>query len=116
MDLYVQVHVRRHLPSAVPWISEDRLLTPLCVDSSCFHFHLQRRYSLATKGAVNIHVRSNVTWGLTSTEITYGLLDLATVLAFVFLLPAALLIAYCHNTAKPQEHQGYIKLLLCAAA
>ena len=26
LDLYVQVHARRHLPSAVPWISEDRLL------------------------------------------------------------------------------------------
>ena len=26
MDLYIQVHARRHLPSAVPWISEDRLL------------------------------------------------------------------------------------------
>ena len=26
-------HACRHLPSAVPWISEDRLLTPLCVDS-----------------------------------------------------------------------------------
>ena len=25
MDLYIQVHARRHLPSAVPWISEDRL-------------------------------------------------------------------------------------------
>ena len=30
MDLYIRVHARRHLPSAVPWISEDRLLvTPL---------------------------------------------------------------------------------------
>ena len=28
MDLYIQVHARRHLPSAVPWISEDRLLGP----------------------------------------------------------------------------------------
>ena len=27
MDLYVQVHVRKHLPSAVTWISEDRLLS-----------------------------------------------------------------------------------------
>ena len=27
MDLYIQVHARRLLPSAVPWISEDRLLT-----------------------------------------------------------------------------------------
>ena len=26
MDLYIQVHARRLLPSAVPWISEDRLL------------------------------------------------------------------------------------------
>ena len=26
-------HACRHLPSAVPWISEDRLLTPLLVDS-----------------------------------------------------------------------------------
>ena len=26
MNLYIQVHNRRHLPSAVPWISEDRLL------------------------------------------------------------------------------------------
>jgi len=26
MDLSIQVHDRRHLPSAVPWISEDRLL------------------------------------------------------------------------------------------
>ena len=26
MDLYIQVPARRHLPSAVPWISEDRLL------------------------------------------------------------------------------------------
>ena len=26
MDLYIQLHVRRHLPRAVPWISEDRLL------------------------------------------------------------------------------------------
>ena len=26
MDLCIQVHARRHLPSAVPWISEDRLL------------------------------------------------------------------------------------------
>ena len=26
-------HTCRHLRSAVPWISEDRLLTPLCVDS-----------------------------------------------------------------------------------
>ena len=25
MDLYIQVHARRHLPSAVLWISEDRL-------------------------------------------------------------------------------------------
>ena len=25
MDLYIQVHARRLLPSAVPWISEDRL-------------------------------------------------------------------------------------------
>ena len=27
MDLYIQVYARRHLPSAVPWISEDRLLS-----------------------------------------------------------------------------------------
>ena len=26
MDLYIQVHARGFLPSAVPWISEDRLL------------------------------------------------------------------------------------------
>ena len=26
MDLFAQIHARRHLPSAVPWISEDRLL------------------------------------------------------------------------------------------
>ena len=26
MDLYILVHARRLLPSAVPWISEDRLL------------------------------------------------------------------------------------------
>ena len=26
MDLYIQLHARRHLPRAVPWISEDRLL------------------------------------------------------------------------------------------
>ena len=26
MDLYIQLHAPRHLPSAVPWISEDRLL------------------------------------------------------------------------------------------
>ena len=26
LDLYIQVHARRLLPSAVPWISEDRLL------------------------------------------------------------------------------------------
>ena len=26
-DLYIQVHARRLLPSAVPWISEDRLLS-----------------------------------------------------------------------------------------
>ena len=26
MDLDIQVHARRLLPSAVPWISEDRLL------------------------------------------------------------------------------------------
>ena len=26
IDLNIQVHARRHLPSAVPWISEDRLL------------------------------------------------------------------------------------------
>ena len=26
MDQYIQVHARRHLPSAVPWMSEDRLL------------------------------------------------------------------------------------------
>ena len=25
LDLYIQVHARRLLPSAVPWISEDRL-------------------------------------------------------------------------------------------
>ena len=24
--IYIQVHARRHLPSAVPWISEDRLI------------------------------------------------------------------------------------------
>ena len=28
MDLYTQVHARRHLPNAAPWISEDRLLEP----------------------------------------------------------------------------------------
>ena len=27
MDLYIQVYARRLLPSAVPWISEDRLLS-----------------------------------------------------------------------------------------
>ena len=27
--IYIQVHARRHLPSAVPWISEDRLLSVL---------------------------------------------------------------------------------------
>ena len=27
MDLDIQVHARRHLPSAVPWITRDRLLT-----------------------------------------------------------------------------------------
>ena len=27
MDLYIQLHARRQLPSAVPWISEDRLLS-----------------------------------------------------------------------------------------
>ena len=26
MDVYIQLHARRHLPRAVPWISEDRLL------------------------------------------------------------------------------------------
>ena len=26
MDIYIQVHTHRHLPSAVPWISEDCLL------------------------------------------------------------------------------------------
>ena len=26
VDLYIQVHARRHLLSAVPWISEDHLL------------------------------------------------------------------------------------------
>ena len=25
VDLYIQLHARRHLPSADPWISEDRL-------------------------------------------------------------------------------------------
>ena len=30
----IQVHASRHLPSTVPWISEARLLTPLCVDSA----------------------------------------------------------------------------------
>ena len=33
MDLYIQLHARRHLPSAVPWISEDRLfidMTRIC--------------------------------------------------------------------------------------
>ena len=34
IDLYIQVHALRLLPSAVPWISEDRLLEqnrgPLC--------------------------------------------------------------------------------------
>ena len=29
MDLYIQVHARRLLPSAVPWIYEDRLLPGL---------------------------------------------------------------------------------------
>ena len=24
--IYIQLHARRHLPNAVPWISEDRLL------------------------------------------------------------------------------------------
>ena len=27
MDLSIKVYARRHLPSAVPWISEDRLLS-----------------------------------------------------------------------------------------
>ena len=31
-DIYNTGPACRHLPSAVPWISEDRLLTPLCVD------------------------------------------------------------------------------------
>ena len=26
MDRYIQLHARNHLPSAVPWISEDRLV------------------------------------------------------------------------------------------
>ena len=34
MDLYIQVHARRHLPSAVPWISEDRLLRHYVYDDS----------------------------------------------------------------------------------
>ena len=31
MDLCIQVHARRLLPSAVPWIPEDRLLSALCL-------------------------------------------------------------------------------------
>ena len=34
---FIQVHTRRHLPSAVPWISEDRQLTPPCFDSGNVH-------------------------------------------------------------------------------
>ena len=36
MDLYIQVHARRLLPSAVPWISEDPLFVfdvSVCVPS-----------------------------------------------------------------------------------
>ena len=31
MDRYIQVHVRRHLTNAVPWISEDRQLYYHCL-------------------------------------------------------------------------------------
>ena len=31
MDLYIQVHARRHLPSSVPWISEDLQLYCHCL-------------------------------------------------------------------------------------
>ena len=34
VDLYIQLYARRHLPSAVPWISEDRLLVQWLADES----------------------------------------------------------------------------------
>ena len=41
---YIQVHARRLLPSAVPWISEDRLLRGQC---HCGNFKLQNQIYLS---------------------------------------------------------------------
>ena len=37
MDLYIQVHARRLLLSAVPWISEDRLFANFPFQNANFH-------------------------------------------------------------------------------
>ena len=39
LDLYIQFHARRHLPSAVAWISEDRLFLSFQFIQLVFLFH-----------------------------------------------------------------------------
>ena len=36
---FIQVHTRRHLPSAVPWISEDRQLTPVLLSVNQYGYN-----------------------------------------------------------------------------
>ena len=53
LDLYVQVHAHRHLPSAVPWVSEDRLLL-LWGDG----VHLWHIFFLSKKKSYNMFLKT----------------------------------------------------------
>ena len=66
MDLDIQVHARRLLLSAVPWISEDRLLILFHAAQPNFNFFRVRvRQSVQNGGATQLNITIdtlNIVW------------------------------------------------------